>query len=166
MNYLSRELRIETMIAPAIEDMGYDLVRVLIVGTKDLTLQIMAERKDERRMDVEDCAAISREISAILDVEDPISDAYSLEVSSPGLDRPLVRADDFERYSGFDVKMEMTRPIDGRKKFKGQLLGIKDNLVELRSGADTVTLPVDDILEAKLILTDQLLVAASQAAKE
>jgi len=166
MNNLSREHKIEAMITPAIEGLGYDLVRVLITGTVDVTLQIMAERKDAAQMDVEDCAAISREISAILDVEDPISDAYSLEVSSPGLDRPLVRQHDFEDYAGFDIKLEMERSINGRKKFKGQLLGIKDNLVELTSGADHVVLPFDGIRQAKLILTDQLLAAAAQAAKE
>ena len=142
------------------------MVRVLIIGTKDVTVQIMAERKDDAQMDVEDCAAISREISAILDVEDPISEAYSLEVSSPGLDRPLVRQQDFERYAGYDIKLEMDRPVGGRKRFKGQLLGIKDNLVELTSGADRVTLPFDDIRQAKLILTDQLLAAETQAATE
>ena len=166
MTFLSREHKVEAMITPAIESMGYDLVRVLITGTKDVTLQIMAERKDGAEMDVEDCAAISREISAILDVEDPISETYSLEVSSPGLDRPLVRQLDFERYAGFDIKLEMDRPIDGRKKYKGQLLGIKDNLVELASGADKVLLPFDDIRQAKLILTDQLLAATTQAATE
>ena len=166
MTYLSREHKVEAMITPAIEGMGYDLVRVLIIGTKDVTVQIMAERKDDAQMDVEDCAAISREISAILDVEDPISEAYSLEVSSPGLDRPLVRQQDFERYAGYDIKLEMDRPVGGRKRFKGQLLGIKDNLVELTSGADRVTLPFDDIRQAKLILTDQLLAAETQAATE
>ena len=166
MNNLSREHKIEALITPAIEGLGYDLVRVLITGTEDVTLQIMAERKDQANMDVKDCTLISREISALLDVEDPIQETYSLEVSSPGLDRPLVRQDDFERYAGFDIKLEMERSIDGRKKFKGQLLGIKNDLVEMTSGSDHVALPFDGIRQAKLILTDQLLAAATQAAKE
>ena len=166
MTNLSREHKIEALITPAIEGLGYDLVRVLITGTNDVTLQIMAERKDQANMDVEDCTVISREISAILDVEDLIQEAYSLEVSSPGLDRPLVRQHDFERYAGFDIKLEMELSIDGRKKFKGQLLGIKNDLVEMTSGSDHVALPFDGIRQAKLILTDQLLAAATQAAKE
>jgi ribosome maturation factor RimP len=166
MTHLDREQQIEAMITPAIDAMEYDLVRVLITGKIDLTLQIMAERKDGAQMDVEDCAAISREISAILDVEDPMQDAYSLEVSSPGLDRPLVRVRDFERYSGFDIKLEMAHAIDGRKKFKGQLLGIKNNLVEMDSGAERIEVPFDDIRQAKLILTDQLLAAAAEGAND
>jgi len=166
MTNLGREHKIESLITPAIEGLGYDLVRVLITGTKDVTLQIMAERKDQANMNVEDCTAISREISTILDVEDPIQEAYSLEVSSPGLDRPLVRQHDFERYTGFDIKLEMEHSIDGRKKFKGQLLGIKNDLVELTSGADHVMLPFDGIRQAKLILTDQLIAAETQATKE
>ena len=125
----------------------------------------MAERRDGVGMTVDDCADISREVSAILDVEDPLRDAYDLEVSSPGIDRPLVRPVDFDRYAGFDAKIEMTAAIDGRKKFKGQLLGIDQDLVKIRLDEETYILPVSDIRRAKLLLTEELLEAASQTAK-
>ena len=116
-------------------------------------------------MTVDDCADISREVSVILDVESPLKDAYDLEVSSPGIDRPLVRPVDFERYAGFDAKIEMEAAIDGRKKFKGQLLGIEQGLVKIRFNEETHELPVSDIRRAKLLLTEELLKSASQTAK-
>jgi ribosome maturation factor RimP len=128
-------------------------------------MQIMAERIDGVGMTVDDCADISREVSAILDVEDPLREAYDLEVSSPGIDRPLVRPLDFDRYAGFDAKIEMVAAIDGRKKFKGQLLGIEQDLVKIRLDEETHQLPVSDIRRAKLLLTEELLEAASQTAK-
>jgi ribosome maturation factor RimP len=149
--------RVERLVEPALAAMGYDLVRVQLSGKKHVTLQIMAEHADGTPMTVDDCAAISRNISAILDVEDPVSGAYDLEVSSPGIDRPLVRERDFERYAGFDVRIELQRPIDGRKRFKGKLMGLDGDAVKLAVGNDTIGLPYSDIHKAKLVLTDDLI---------
>ncbi|MBT3991199.1 MAG: ribosome maturation factor RimP [Rhodospirillaceae bacterium] len=159
---MSQEENIETLISPALESSGYELVRVQISGDKNKTLQIMAERVDEANMTVEDCAAISREISTILDVDDPISGTYSLEVSSPGIDRPLVRLKDFERYAGFEARVDMNFLVEGRKKFKGKLLGIQDDKVAIRMKEETFELPFGEIRRAKLLLTQELLDAAQQ----
>jgi len=159
---MSQEDKIEQLVTPALESAGYELVRVQINGDKNKTLQIMAERIDKGEMTVEDCASISREISAILDVEDPISDAYALEVSSPGIDRPLVRLKDFERYAGFDARVDMNFLVEGRKKFKGKLLGIQDDKIEIRVKEETFELPFGEIRRAKLLLTQELLDAAQQ----
>ena len=162
---METETRIGDILSPTLNLMGYALVRVQVSGSQQKTIQIMAERRDGVGMTVDDCADISREVSAILDVEDPLRGAYNLEVSSPGIDRPLVCPEDFERYSGFDAKIEMTEPIGGRKKFKGQLLGIEQDLVKIRFDEETHQLPVSDIRRAKLLLTEELLEAASQTAK-
>ena len=162
---METETRIGDILSPTLNLMGYDLVRVQISGSQPKTMQIMAERIDGVGMTVDDCADISREVSAILDVEDPLREAYDLEVSSPGIDRPLVRPLDFDRYAGFDAKIEMVAAIDGRKKFKGQLLGIEQDLVKIRLDEETFKLPVSDIRRAKLLLTEELLEAASQTAK-
>lgn len=119
--------RIEKMIAPALTEMGFALVRIHLSGGARPVLQIMAERGDESGMTVDDCAAISHTVSAILDVEDPISGTYTLEVSSPGIDRPLVRRRDFERFSGFEAKIETHGAIDGRRRFRGRLAGWTGN---------------------------------------
>ncbi|OFX08001.1 MAG: ribosome maturation factor RimP [Alphaproteobacteria bacterium RIFOXYD12_FULL_60_8] len=149
--------RLEELIAPVVGDMGYDLVRVMFVGT-GRTLQVMADRKDEQPMTVEDCADISRALSAVLDVEDPIPGAYSLEVSSPGIDRPLVRPRDFERFAGFEAKLETKRIHDGRKRFRGRLKGmVGDNAVALDTEEGEVTLALSEIEKAKLMLTDELI---------
>ena len=126
------EARIGDILNPTLRLMGYDLVRVQISGTQQKTMQIMVERRDRAGMTVDDCANISREVSVILDVVNPLKDAYDLEVSSPGIDRPLVRPADFEHYAGFDAKIEMEAAIDGRKKFKGRLLGVEQGLVKIR----------------------------------
>ena len=162
---METETRIGDILSPTLNLMGYDLVRVQISGSQPKIMQIMAERIDGVGMTVDDCADISREVSAILDVEDPLREAYDLEVSSPGIDRPLVRPLDFDRYAGFDAKIEMVAAIDGRKKFKGQLLGIEQDLVKIRLDEETHQLPVSDIRRAKLLLTEELLEAASQTAK-
>jgi ribosome maturation factor RimP len=133
------------MIEPSLADMGYELVRVKMIGTTRRTLQIMAERSDEKAMSVEDCADISRQVSALLDVEDPIPGAYVLEVSSPGIDRPLVRAKDFERFAGFEVKLETALPIEGRKKFRGKLLGLDGETVRVKDEKGEVGLPFSAI---------------------
>ena len=159
------EARIGDILNPTLQIMGYDLVRVQISGSQQKTMQIMVERKDKAGMTVDDCANISREVSVILDVEEPLKGTYDLEVSSPGIDRPLVRPADFEHYAGFDAKIEMEAAIDGRKKFKGQLLGIEQGLVKIRFDAETHELPLSDIRRAKLLLTEELLKSASQTAK-
>lgn len=139
--------------------MGYDLVRLMLAGKRGLTLQIMAERKDRRDMTVDDCAEISRALSAILDVEDPIPGNYSLEVSSPGLERPLVRKDDFVRFAGQEAKIEADTMIDGRKRFKGRLQGIRGDDVLIAGDWGEAAVPLAAIVRAKLVLTDELMAA-------
>jgi ribosome maturation factor RimP len=157
------ERRIGELISPALEALGYELVRVQVMGSRHKTMQVMAERLDEAGMTVDDCAAISREISALLDVDDPISEAYDLEVSSPGIDRPLVKLKDFDRFAGFDARVEMYDVINGRKKFKGKLIGLSGEKVEMKMGEERVALPYDGIRRAKLLLTDELIEAAQAA---
>jgi ribosome maturation factor RimP len=140
--------------------MGYDIVRVEITGKEPLVLQIMVERQDEKQLDVEDCASVSRAISALMDVDDPIDDAYTLEVSSPGLDRPLVRPQDFDRFAGYEAKVEAERLIDGRKNFKGRLIGLEENVVKISVDDTVMEVPIVDIKRAKLLLTDELIARA------
>jgi len=156
--------RIEGMIKPTVTDIGFELVRVAIQGNKHPRLQIMAERADGTGIDVEDCATISRAVAALLEVEDPIKDAFTLEVSSPGIDRPLTRLKDFETWAGFDAKIELAVGRgEGRKRYTGRLMGLGENetiLIEEESG-ETFTLAFDDIQRAKLLLTDELIAAAT-----
>ncbi|MEL0018815.1 MAG: ribosome maturation factor RimP [Rickettsiales bacterium] len=152
---------VEALIAPSLTGLGYEVVRVKLMGTARPTLQIMAERLDERAMTVEDCAAISRTVSAILDVEDPISGAYTLEVSSPGLDRPLVRPNDFERFAGLEAKIELRESLNGRRRYRGVLAGCADAVVTIVTEDGTAALPFDEIDNAKLVITDELLAAGS-----
>ena len=139
--------------------MGYRLVQVrLFEPSGKRTLQIMAERKDQAAMQVEDCEAISHDISALLDVDDPVSGAYHLEVSSPGIDRPLVRAEDFMRYAGFEVKIELSCPMDGRKRYRGILKELNDQgQVLLDVDGEEHMVALTQIARAKLVLTDQLI---------
>ena len=154
--------RVAKIIEPTIEDMGFELVRARITGEARPRLQVMAEPIDGRNMDVEDCASLSRAISAVLDVEDPITSAYTLEVSSPGIDRPLTRLKDFDRWKGFDVKVEMEQSEYERKRFTGKLLGLVDgNKIEINVDGDIYELPFDDLHRAKLLLSDELLKAAT-----
>ena len=150
---------IAPIIEPSLEAMGYRLVRVAFLGAKRATLQIMAERIDDTPMTVDDCTDISRSVSALLDVADPIAGAYMLEVSSPGIDRPLTRPEDYDRFAGFEAKVELGRPLDGRKRFKGRILGHADDHVRLTGDAGEVSLPFADIAKAKLVITDDLLKA-------
>jgi len=152
--------RIEQIITPSVEAMGYELVRVQLTGGQRMVLQVMAERADGAPMTVEDCADISRAISAVLDVEDPIKSAYTLEVSSPGIDRPMTRLKDFERFAGFEAKLETRLAVDGRKRFKGMLKGVEDGLVCIESEQGAARLELDNILRAKLVLTDELIRAS------
>ena len=149
--------RVEMLIGPTVEAMGFSLVRVQVLGQNRPRLQIMAERTDGESMLVEDCAAISRAVSAVLDVEDPIAGAYTLEVSSPGIDRPLVRLADFDRFAGFEAKVEMDLAVNGRRRFQGRLLGTEGDAVRLRMEDSEVVLPYADIRRAKLVLTEELL---------
>lgn len=159
-----QEADVERLIAPSLAAMGYDIVRVRLSGSDQAKLQIMAERQDRAAMRVEDCAEISRATGAILDVEDPIAGSYTLEVSSPGIDRPLTRLDDFERFAGFEVKLELRTPIDGRRRFRGRLLGLDGSEVRMIHDDNEVRLSGSEIIKAKLVMTDEL-IAASQSAK-
>jgi ribosome maturation factor RimP len=141
--------------------MGYRVVRVAFTGGKRATLQVMAERADDRPMTVEDCAELSRNISALLDVADPIASSYLLEVSSPGIDRPLVRPEDYARFAGFEAKLELNGTRDGRRRFRGRIVGYEDEAVKIALGADTVALPFREITRARLVLTDALLAATN-----
>lgn len=156
--------RIKAIVTPTIEGMGFELVRVRLMSGKKSTLQIMAERP-EGGIEVEDCARISRAVSAVLDVEDPISGEYVLEVSSPGIDRPLTRLKDFERYADYEVKLETSELIDGRRRFKGVLHGVEGGEVLIEIAEGTIGLRFDWLSDAKLVLTDAL-VAESLAARK
>jgi len=149
--------RVEELIAPSLEALGFELVRVRYGGPGRPTLQIMIERSDRAALTVEQCAAASKTISALLDVEDPIGGAYNLEVSSPGLDRPLTRIGDFERFAGFEAKIEVTTPIDGHKRFRGQVLGVENGNVRISRDEGSHSVPFETIKKAKLILTDELI---------
>ncbi len=150
--------KIEQEIAPALNDMGYDVVRVALNGQESKVLQVMAERQDRVDMTVDDCAEISRTVSALLDVSDPFSGHYTLEVSSPGLDRPLVHANDYARFIDDDAKIELTHEINGRKRFKGVIKGLTENQEVLFDfEGQLMQVPFTDIAKAKLILTDKLI---------
>ena len=158
--------RIAQTIEPSLEAMGYRLVRVVITSGRRATLQVMAERLDDQPMTVDDCAQISHSVSALLDVADPIPGAYMLEISSPGIDRPLVRTEDYDRFTGFEAKIELARPIDGRKRFRGRLLGTSRGNVRLATETGETELPLDAVGRAKLVLTDDLIVGAPRDASE
>jgi ribosome maturation factor RimP len=158
----SLEARIGATIAPTLEDMGYELVRVAVLGRDRPTVQIMADRADGAPMAVEDCEAISRAIGAVLDVEDPIPGAWTLEVSSAGIDRPLTRVKDWNRFAGHLVRAETLDPVDGRKRFSGIALGADETTARLRLDDGTeVALPLAGLRRAKLVLTDALIAASS-----
>jgi ribosome maturation factor RimP len=144
------------IITPVIEDLGYELVRVRLMGGKTHTLQIMAERP-AGGIEVDDCARISTAVSAVLDVEDPITEQYTLEVSSPGIDRPLTRLKDFSDWEGYEAKIETSEMIEGRKRFKGLLAGVEGSevLIEIEEG--TIGLQFEWLTDAKLVLTDDLI---------
>jgi ribosome maturation factor RimP len=156
----SIDQRLAEILTPVIEDMGFEVVRIRLMGGKTNTLQVMAERP-EGGIEVDQCADISTAISAILDVEDPLEDTYTLEVSSPGIDRPLTRLKDFETFEGYEAKLETTEMIDGRRRFKGVLAGVEgeDVLINIEQGAETVTIGLnfDWLSDAKLVLTDELI---------
>ena len=148
--------RMAEIITPVIEDLGFELVRVRLMSGKETTLQIMADRPDGG-IEVDECAEISNAVSAVLDVEDPILDAYTLEVSSPGIDRPLTRMKDFAAFEGYVAKLETADLIDGRRRFKGELAGVEDDEVLINIEEGTVGLKFDWLSDAKLVLTDDLI---------
>lgn len=153
------EKKIGDIVTPSLEGMGYALVRVQLQdGSGSARVQIMAERSDGTSVTLEDCEKISRTVSALLDVSDPLPDAYRLEVSSTGIDRPLVKLEDFSRFAGNVAKVALMAPVDGRKRFQGLLLGLDGEQVKLRmeEGVE-VLLPYDQIDQAKLVLTDELI---------
>jgi ribosome maturation factor RimP len=159
--------RVATLAAPVMEDLGLRLVRVRVSGSAgSCTVQIMAERPDGSML-IEDCEAASRALSPVLDAADPVESAYRLEISSPGIDRPLVRRSDFERYAGHVMKVELAMPRDGRKRFRGILMGAEGDAARIRSedsGEETL-LPIDEMTEARLVLTDALIAESLRRGK-
>jgi ribosome maturation factor RimP len=165
-----RAARVAAVAEPLIAELGYRLVRVRVSAAAGCTVQIMAERPDGA-MAIEDCEIVSRVLSPALDSSDPIEGPYRLEISSPGIDRPLVRRSDFVRYAGHVAQIEMASLIDGRRRFRGTLLGIEEDNVRLRCGEPgaaeptEVSLPIDDMAEARLVLTDALIAASLRRSK-
>jgi ribosome maturation factor RimP len=160
--------RIEQLITPAAEAEGLALVRVkMIGGTSDPTLQVMAERPDTRQLTLEDCAALSRRISDLLDVHDPIEHAYRLEVSSPGIDRPLTRLKDFDDWKGHQARIALAEPLNGRKQYTGDLIGTEgDSILIEVPGIGPVGLPFAAMHSAKLLMTDKLIAATAPLSAE
>jgi ribosome maturation factor RimP len=154
--------RVAALVEPAIEDLGFHLVRVRVTNTNGCTVQIMAERPDGT-MGVDDCERVSKAVSPILDLEDPVAQAYYLEISSPGIDRPLVRASDFDRWIGYDARIEMATPVGSRKRFRGFIRGVENDVVvvelpDVKEGEESrARLPLADLGEARLVLTDALI---------
>ena len=156
---------IENLIEPSIAAAGYELVRVRFMGGGGKTLQVMVERQDRRPITVDDCAEVSRLISTLLEVEDPVPSSYVLEVSSPGIDRPLVRIGDYSRFLGFEAQIETGRQINGQRRFRGRIEGVKGELVKLDCSGNKADIPFDEIQNASLILTDDLIEAAQREAQ-
>jgi ribosome maturation factor RimP len=161
--YVTDIAAVAKQIEPEVKSLGYDLVRVAMIGgTSDPTLQVMAERPDTRQLDLSDCEAISHRLSDWLDANDPIEGSYRLEVSSPGIDRPLTRLRDYADWAGHEARISLREPRDNRKQFSGTIEGVQDDKVRLtdKSGAVHV-LPFNDISSAKLLLTDKLITATA-----
>jgi ribosome maturation factor RimP len=154
---------LKNRIEPEVKSLGYELVRVAMIGgSSDPTLQVMAERPDTRQLDLTDCEAISRRLSDLLDAEDPIEGGYRLEVSSPGIDRPLTRAKDYADWSGHEARITLAEPRDGRKQYSGTLEGIDGETVKLAvKDGQSYALPLSSIASAKLLLTDKLIKATA-----
>ena len=159
---------LERLIEPEVKHLGYDLVRVMMIGgTSDPTLQVMAERHDTRQLDLSDCEKISRRLSELLDLADPIDGSYRLEVSSPGIDRPLTRLKDYGDWKGYDARLTLAEPHEGRKQFTGELRGLEGELVLIRTKNDeSHALPFPEISSAKLLLTDKLITATAPLSTE
>lgn len=157
--------QLEPIIAPVVEAAGYRLVRLRLMGGKRKTLQVMAEREDGS-MKVDDCIALSHALSEFLEREDPLEGDYELEVSSPGIDRPLTRLTDFARWSGHEAKIELVAPQDGRKRLRAVLLGLDGNDVVMDAAGQRLKFPFRAIAEAKLVLTDKLIQEDLKARKQ
>jgi ribosome maturation factor RimP len=156
------EGRIATAITPTLEGLGYELVRVLVLGRERPTVQVMADRADGQLIAVEDCERITHAIGAVLDVDDPLPGAWNLEVSSAGIDRPLTRVKDWLRFAGHQARVEMLAPVDGRRRFIGIIVGADETAIRLRlDDGSEVALPIADLRRAKLILTDELIAATA-----
>jgi ribosome maturation factor RimP len=152
----SIDQRLAGIVTPVIEDLGYELVRLRLMGGKTPILQIMADKPDGG-IEVDDCGKISTEVSAILDVEDPIEEEYALEVSSPGIDRPLTRLKDFDAWAGYEAKLETTELIDGQRRFRGEIVGTEGDEVLVAIDQGTIGLKFEWLCDAKLVLTDNLI---------
>lgn len=167
MSLVSDTVQTDTVLAlvePSLTDLGYEIVRIRFQGEGRPVLQVMIDRADGADVSVDDCTLVSRTVSVLLDVADPIAGAYELEVSSPGLDRPLTRAKDFQSFSGNEAKVELKTAVEGRRRFRGRLLGLDGDVVRLAAPPDAAerefALPLESIAKAKLVLTDELLAAA------
>lgn len=156
------EQQIQALIEPALKESGIEVVRVMIMGDRNKVLQIMLDKADESPITIDECADASKIISALLDVEDPIDGHYTLEVSSPGIDRPLTRLKDFDRFVGNKAKIELKTKIDDRRRFQGELKGIENNLILIEVENEILTIAFEDILKSKLVLTDGLLQAVNE----
>ena len=165
MGTIEQAATIERLIGPSVSAAGYDLVRVRFMGVGGRTLQVMVERRDRRPITVDDCADVSVIVSALLEVEDPVPGSYMLEVSSPGIDRPLVRPDDFARFAGFEARLETARPVEGRRRFRGRLKGIEGDVVRLDCDGEQASVPYAAIHDASLVMTDDLIEAARREAE-
>ena len=149
---------LEDLLSPVVEKLGYELVRVMTIGAKNPTLQVMIDRLDGKDITVDDCATVSRALSDVLDEKDPIENQYSLEVSSPGIDRPLTKPQHFARFAGYDAKIETIHPVENRKRFKGKILAIDDALnISFEMNGVQYSIAFDNVAKAKILLTDELL---------
>jgi ribosome maturation factor RimP len=170
--FLTDNVAIARLIEPVIKGLGFDLVRVAMIGgTSDPTLQVMAERPDTRQLDLDDCQAISRKLSELLDAEeeagrDPIEGGYRLEVSSPGIDRPLTRPADFRDWAGHEARIKLAEPLAGAKQLSGIIEGIDSNVVTIATPKGTREIPFESIASAKLLLTDKLINATAPLSSE
>jgi ribosome maturation factor RimP len=169
---LTDTVAIARLIEPAVKELGFDLVRVAMIGgTSDLTLQVMAERPDTRQLTIDDCADISRKISELLDAEeeagrDPIDGAYRLEVSSPGIDRPLTRQRDYADWAGHEARLKLAETLGGAKQVSGIIEGIENNIVTIATPKGVREVPYESIASAKLLLTDKLINATAPLSTE
>lgn len=155
---MAQKHALQDMLEPVVESLGYELVRVLTIGMKNPTLQVMIDRKDGKEITVDDCAKVSRALSEVLDEKDPIENQYSLEVSSPGIDRPLTKPAHFERFAGYEAKIETSEEIEGRKRFKGKITALdKNNNIHFDMDGTEYVIPFDTISKAKIVITDELL---------
>ncbi len=162
---MQKKHHLNNMLEPIVNELGFDLVRIITIGNVNPTLQVMIERKDRKNIVVDDCAAVSRAISAVLDEKDPISGKYTLEVSSPGLDRPLTSLENFVRFSGFEAKIETDIEIEKRKRFKGRIIRVDNDTIVFLMDDKEWMIPYDAVSKAKLLLTDELIAAAEAEAE-